>query len=319
MKTPDARPKARLVTEDVFASLIRAFKLSPKFLLPPDEGGYSEGTKETWGRALDFMARPNCLGAISNEAIRPALVQAFFDGIARWPSKQHTAMSALKQLEKWAIVRELLSRQITLGVEIGDCEGGHVPWTEDQVALAERHARADLARAITLGANTGQRGSDLVRMGPTDVERYDGIDGINIVQRKTKRQVWIPITSPLAAAIASWPRRPGPYLGRADDGLPWSRKALTNSWTWERDHNPALVPLKAAGLVLHGLRGHACVRLRRAAATIPQIADMVGMSEANVAHYCRLSEQRENASAAVHHLERTLKERRRHGPIKNGY
>ena len=37
---------------------------------------------------------------------------------------------------------------------------------------------------MTLAANTGQRGSDLVRMGPTDIETYQGIDGINVTQLK---------------------------------------------------------------------------------------------------------------------------------------
>ena len=57
-------------------------------------------------------------------------------------------------------------------------------------------------------------------------------------------------------------------------------------------------------LVIHGLRATAVVRLRRAGAKIPQIADMVGMSEDMVAHYCRFSKQRENASAAIIHLDR---------------
>jgi hypothetical protein len=63
-------------------------------------------------------------------------------------------------------------------------------------------------------------------------------------------------------------------------------------------------------LVLHGLRGHACVRLKRAGATAMQIADMVGMSVDMVEHYCRFSVQKENAVAAVIQLERTLRERR---------
>jgi hypothetical protein len=60
---------------------------------------------------------------------------------------------------------------------------------------------------------------------------------------------------------------------------------------------------------MHGLRGTACVRLRRSGATIPQIADMVGMSVQMVARYCRFSIQKENAVAAVIHLEKTIRER----------
>lgn len=308
MQPNEPRRKAARVTEDRFASVVQAFLRSPKFT------GYSAGTQYTWGRALQFVARPDTLGALSVSEIRPALVQAFFDGIAETPGKQAVVLWALRQCEKWAIVRDLLPRQITLGIEIGDSDGGHIPWTAEQVQLAIENARPELARVVLLAANTGQRGSDLVRMGPTDIETFDGTDGINVTQQKTGRRVWVPITSTLATAMATWERRPGPFLLR-QDGRPWRRKDLSNQWRIERDNNPALEPLRLCGpdkdrpLVLHGLRGHACVTLLRAGANTRQISDMVGMSEEMVARYTRFSEQRENAAAAVHHLEKTIRER----------
>lgn len=306
---PREKPmKPALVTEDKFAGIVRAFMRSPKFR------DYSRATQELWGRELNFMSRPDCLGDFSREEIRPSLVQAYFDGISDFPGKQAAGLTALKQLEGWAVVRDLLPRQITLGVEIGESDGGHIPWTEEQVALAEQYARPDLARVVTLGANTGQRGSDLIRMSPTDRELYNGVEGHKVIQKKTGREVWIPIISTLATAMAKWERRPGPYLVRTD-GRPWLRKDLTAAWAWERDHNPHLEPLRAIGpdkdrpAVLHGLRGHACVRLLRAGANTRQISDMVGMSEEMVKNYTRFSEQRDNAVAAVFHMERTIRER----------
>jgi integrase len=312
------RPRLLRVTDDSFAALIRLFRLTSKWTLPQAKGGYADGTKLNWSRELDFMARPDCLGALTVQEIRPSLVQAFFDGIDDRPGKQKIAMAVLKQLERWAIVRELLPMPITLGVEIGDSDGGHIPWTDDHVTLAEREARPDLARVVTLAANTGQRGSDLVRMGPTDIELYKGIRGILVAHTmKIKKQVWIPITAELEAAMATWERRPGPFLTKPD-GSPWTRVALGRAWAWERDHNPALAPLRLEalaldpvaaprrdlGLVVHGLRGTACVRLKRAGATELQISDMIGMSPAMVALYCRFSAQKENAAAAVIHLDR---------------
>lgn len=304
---PDERSKIVLVTEDSFVAVVRAFMASPKFR------GYAEATQDAWGRELKLAGHPDCLGAVSLQSIRPSLVQAFLDGLDGRPGKQAMALAALKQLDAWAIVRDVLPRPITTGVETGKPTGGHIPWTDEHVALGEREARADLARAITLAANTGQRGSDLIRMGPGDLETFNGILGINVTQKKTGRQVWVPITSPLAAAMEKWERRPGPYLRQPNGGL-WTRKKLTMTWVYHRDTNPALVPLRSVGqdgkaLVLHGLRGTACVRLRRSGATVPQIADMVGLSEQMVARYCRFSVQKENAVAAVYHLERTIRER----------
>src|SRR5262245_28869939 len=125
--------------------------------------------------------------------------------------------------------------------------------------------------------------------------------------------------------MKTWTRQPGPFLRRVD-GRPWTRSALTNAWARDRNSSPHLEqhrnpPQRARdpelancdpdGLVLHGLRGTACVRLRQAGATESQIADMVGMSIDMVKRYCRFAAQRENAAAAVHHLERTFAERLR--------
>lgn len=293
------RPKLVRVTDDCFAAVVRTYLASPKFM------GLADNSRKLWGRELTFASHPDCLGAVSLSVIRPALVQAFLDGLDGRPGKQSAALTAIRALEKWAIVRDLLPRPITTGVETEKPQGGHIPWTDAQVEIAERYARPELARAVTLGANTGQRGSDLIRMCPTDIETFDGIEGIKVVQKKTGREVWIPITSTLAKAMSTWERRPGPYL-TAPMGGQWTRNAMTSAWAIER-LKPALAPVR--DLVLHGLRGTACVRLRRAGATPQQIADMVGMSLPMVERYCRFSAQRENAAAAVYHLERTIRER----------
>jgi integrase len=288
----EGRPKVALVSDDSFAALIRAFMQSEKFIR------YSEGTRDTWGRELRFAAREDVLGAVSLNAIRPALVQAFLDGLSGRPGKQAVSYSVLKQVEKYALVRDLVPRAFMSGVETERPQGGHLPWTDNDVALAEKHARPDLARAVTLGANTGQRGSDLIRMCPTDVEVYNGVEGINVKQKKTGREVWVPITAPLAAAMKTWERRPGPYLTMLD-GSPWTRRQLSHAWDWEKKSNKALEPIDKRGLVLHGLRGTACVRLQRAGATTREIANVVGMSEPMVARYCRFSVQKENAVATI--------------------
>lgn len=297
------------VSENTFYALVRIFKESPKFK------SLAPTSQDLLGRELDYACRPGCLGAISLDVIRPALVQDYLDGWDDKPGKQAAALSAFKMIEKWAVVRDLLPRQITLGVETGKPQGGHTPWTDTQVEIGIAHARHGFDRVIILGAHTGQRRSDLIRMGPTDLEIFDGREGIRVVQKKTGREVWVPILSTLAAAMATWERRPGPFLVRPS-GRPWAASDLTAAWTRERDSNPELAPL--AGLVLHGLRGHACVRLYRAGATTRQVADMVGMSEGMVARYTKKSVQRENASAAVLHLERTIEERRRDLSEKRG-
>ena len=157
-----------------------------------------------------------------------------------------------------------------------------------------------------LGASTGQRGADLIKMRWNDIEVVDGHTGINVTQRKTGLQLWIPFTQALAAAMAAWERAPGAIL-RAPDGKAWVRPQFSMAWERERDSNPSLVPCR--GMVLHGLRATACVQLRHLGATQSQISDMVGLSIPMVARYCRQSAQKDNAMAAVHYLDGTAGER----------
>lgn len=265
--------------------------------------GLAESTRGNYARTLLLAEQEDVLGALSVHVIRPSLVQAFLDGFSDKPDKQRNARTAFQTLNKWARVRDLLPHSITEGCEAPGGDGGYEPWTDEQVRLAEKEARPHLARIITLASNTGQRGSDLVRMRWSDLEEYEGRPGINVVQRKTGLQIWIPFTQELANAVSAWKRQPT-FIALKEDGMPWTRAQLSNQWERERDTKPALHPLAEAGCVLHGLRATAVVRLRRAGATTGQICDMVGMSAQMVSRYCRFQEQRKSALAAVYHLDR---------------
>lgn len=312
MQPKGPRMRATKIADGIFAAVIRAFmsKDNPKWMK------FSEGTRDLWGRELRLMERPDTLGGYSIYEIRSSLVQAHLDGLAEWPGKQVSALAAIRAVEKWALVRDLLPNPISMGCEAEGPTGGHIPWADEHIELALSVVPDEIARAIILAANTGQRCSDLIKMRWTDIENYKGRPGINVTQKKTGKVIWVPMTEPLMAAVATWERRPG-FILIKPDGCPWYGEQLGHAWRYQRDTRPALEPLRHVsaagisekGLVLHGLRGTACVRLIRAAAHTRQIADMVGMSEPMVARYTRFSKQRENASAAVHYLD----ERSRNG------
>src|SRR6266498_835517 len=184
----DERRRASKIKIGTFASVIRSFMTSPKFL------NYAPATRDAWARELKLAERIDTLGAISTDVIRPSLIQAFLDGLSDRPAKQANARTAIKALERWALVRDILPFPITTGTEIIGSDGGHIPWSDEQVELAETHARPEMARAVTLAANTGQRGSDIVKMRWTDIEVYGGRPGINVKQQKTGKVLWIPFT-----------------------------------------------------------------------------------------------------------------------------
>lgn len=294
----------RHVPNDVFAVVIKKFLLSEKFM------SLGIGTQGNYRRLLQLAESPDGLGGVPVEEMRPALVQAFLDGLSDKPGAQMNAKTSLKTLEKWAIVRDLLPRPITTGTETLGSDGGHEPWSSDHVDIAERTASPHLSRVISLAANTGQRGSDLIRMRWTDVEDHHGHPGINVTPMKLqgRLKIWVPFTQALIQKMATWERRPG-FIVLNFDGQPFhNRHQLSNQWNREREK----LGLEAVShLRLHGLRATAVVRLRRAGVSVPLISDMVGMSEKMVARYCRLSDQKENALAAVHILDRTAIEQER--------
>ena len=96
---------------------------------------------------------------------------------------------------------------------------------------------------------TGQRGSDVVRLGFTDIDE----GGFALRQRKTGREVWCPIVPELAAEMATWEKRPGPFLIQAN-GKPYSRNLFWQHFDDAREHIPEL-----AGVTLHGLRCTAAI------------------------------------------------------------
>jgi integrase len=289
-------PKA---SDDVFANVVRLFMESPIFQR------LSASARDHYGRSLRLAARAEILGAIPVSDMRPSIIQAFLDGLSDKPGAQQLAYTALRSLESWAVVRDVIKVPITTGCKIIGCDGGREPWPDDLVLLAEEHARPDLARMVTLAANTGQRGSDLVRMRWQDIEPFSANNpapGIRVTQAKTGKRLWVPFTQALIRKLETWEKRPG-FLVVKPSGEPFTRPQLSDAWTKERDTNPKLMPLRSPPLSFHGLRATAVLRLRRSGVSKPLIADTVGMSGPMVDHYCKLSEQRDNALAAVNQME----------------
>lgn len=301
MRTPRPWQRKGSIPRNTFAAVVHIYLASPKFLALGAE------TQKNYRRLLLLAAHPTTLGAKDVHELRPSLMQRFLDGLAEYPGKQSQMQAVLHAVEQWAVVRDLLPYPIMTGTEVIGSDGGHEPWSDAQVITAEQHAHSAYSRAISLAANTGQRGSDLYRMHPNDLEEIEGHLGINVHQRKTGKRLWIPFTRELIAVMATWPRTAQPFLLKPS-GEPWgNRKQLSTGWQRERDSNPQLGP--CAGLVLHGLRATACIRHKRGGASEILIGDMVGMSPQMVHHYCRFADQRQNALAAVYQLDRTASER----------
>lgn len=163
------------------------------------------------------------------------------------------------------------SYSVAEGVTAYPSKGGHKPWTLEQCTAAETHLTGMIRRAYFLARYTGQRSSDVVKLGETFID--DG--GFRIRQIKTGDKIgdiWCPIEDQLAAEIATWERAPGPCL-RQNHGKVYSKQLLHDHFLKARETIPAL-----AGTTFHGLRATRVVELRHRGATTLQIQDQVGMS-----------------------------------------
>jgi integrase len=168
---------------------------------------------------------------------------------------------------------------------------GYHSWTDEEIAEFEnRHpvgSRARLALALLL--YTGQRRSDVVRMGRQHIR--DG--ALEVRQVKTGAKLSIPVHSTLASILAETPRDNLTFL-ITQFGQPFKAAGFGN---WFREQ------CDAAGLhhcSAHGLRKAAARRLAEAGCTEHEIAAITGhASLREVARYTKAADQKRLARAAM--------------------
>lgn len=274
---------------DTFGAMIDGYKASPKYL------NLTKGSKEQYDQALK-TARA-AWGALSAKGVRPVHVRALMDGLAATPGKANTFLGGMRALNSWALSHGMLDQSMTQGVVPYAKNGGHKPWTPQQIKAAHDKLAGMVRRGIMLYLYTGQRGSDVVQLGPTMVD--DG--GFSLRQQKTGRDVWCPILPELKAEMDSWKLEPGPYL-RQPNGRSYTRKRFSLHFDEARENIPEL-----QGVTLHGLRSTAVINLRRSGLSTAQISDCIGMSIAMIERYCRFADKKASGKAALISLEERAK------------
>jgi integrase len=186
------------------------------------------------------------------------------------PVVARTWLLALRPLLQWAMTAQMIEADPTVGIKIKlPKTDGHDTWSDEQIAQFEaRHPIGSRERlAFALLVHTGQRRSDILRMGRQHI--HDGV--LTIKQQKTGEEVFIPVHPELAAAIAACPSGGHLTFLTTERGAPVS----------EREFNRAFrAAVKAAGLpetcVPHGLRKACARRLAEQGCTSPQIAAITG-------------------------------------------
>jgi integrase len=159
--------------------------------------------------------------------------------------------------------------------------------------FADQNFTGMLHRAYVLARYTGQRISDVVRLGWTDID--DG--GFNLRQKKTGARPWCPIFSELEAEMATWEKRPGPFLLQ-DSGKPFTTNGL-----WKKLDKVRADNSEFGDAVWHGLRANAVIRLRQSGRTSMEISDAIGMSVPMVERYSRYADRKAGGKALLLSLQ----------------
>lgn len=277
---------------DTVGALIDAYQAA----WPTLQRKLSKGTQDQYRRYLKPVRK--AWGDLPADSLRPKHVDALIRKVgADTPGAANNVLDALKAMCRWANGPvELLAHDPTRGVHRFAKGEGHAPWTEEQLAFAEKTFKGALRRFYFLSRYTGQRISDVVRLNPND---EDG-GGFSLRQKKTGVKPWCPIFPELEAEMATWERRPGPYLLQEEGksaGKPFSTNQMWKVFDGERSKHPIL-----DGAVPHGLRANAVIRLRGGGYTALQISDMVGMSVEMVEHYCRHADRKASGQAVLREL-----------------
>lgn len=201
-------------------------------------------------------------------------------------------------LMQYAIDLEWRDTDPTVGIRrVRTKSKGIHSWTDAEIEQYEAYwptgSKPRLALALLL--YTGQRRSDAVRIGPSDV-----IQGaIRLQQVKTEAPLLIPIHPALELELAHWADTGTQTFLATERGKPFSGNGFYNNFVeWCAE---AGLP---TGRTPHGLRKAAARRLAEAGCTTHQIAAITGHKTlAEVERYTRAVEQAKLAGDAIRRLE----------------
>jgi integrase len=170
---------------------------------------------------------------------------------------------------------------------------GYLTWSEDHVAAYRaRHPIGSRPRlAFELLLNTGQRRSDVVRMGRQHVR--DGI--LSIRQQKTGTLIEIPVVSDLQVALGAMPQSEHLTFLTTHSGKAFAPRGFYN-W-FRRECDLAGIP---HGYTAHGLRKAAATRHADCGATAHELMAWFGWTSISQAErYTKAADRRRLAQGMV--------------------
>lgn len=273
-------------------SLIVAWQKSSDYAVLKDS------TKAVYNRLLNRI-RSDPIGQGPFMDMQPEHVRMAIDALGDAPTTRARIRRLLSQLMDYAIESGWRQDNPVASVKVKRRKSvGIHPWTDAEIEqyLAQWPPGTPQRLALSLMLYTGQRRSDVVRMGPSDVQH--GMIYVN--QEKTAASLWIPIHSDLQAELDRWHGKGQTYLSRTSDGQRYTANGFYNVFKdWCA---VARLPMRCSP---HGLRKAAGRRLAEAGCTPHQIAAILGHKTlSEVMRYTQSVRQKKLAQQAMGKYER---------------
>lgn len=253
-----------------------------------------DSTRGVRVRILDRLAQK--AGEIDAERLEARHVKKWRDA-PEGPEAGNSIVKVLRQVLAVAVEDGLLSRNVAMDVKYRKSKpGGFTPWAiEDVQAFVKRHPPGTMAhKALCLFLFTGQRLSDIRRMGP----QHECEGKLVFTQHKGRnhspKKLKITIISPLRAALDATPSNHLAYI-TSTRGLPFgSDKSFGNRFSkWCRE---AGIEGKSA----HGIRKGLGDILASIGLTAHQIMAILGHSSLKEAErYTRQADRDRLASEGM--------------------
>jgi integrase len=281
-------PRKERGAAGTFDRLVQNYFESPSYLR------LGQSTQIAYRRVIERFVREENIGHRRVDQMNRQHVATILARRAATPGASNDLLKKIKILVGFAIKNGWRKDDPTHKME--KFKGGEFhTWTDDEIALFERHWPADSKEriAFALLLYTGQRISDVVRISWHDIEG----NAIHIAQLKTKSKLLIPLHPRLKCLLDAW-RRDHMVILATSFGKPFSNAGFGN---WMADK------IAAAGLpsecVTHGLRKAAARRLAEAGCTTMQIMSVTGhKSISEVERYTRAAQQKGLAEQAIRQL-----------------
>ena len=285
------RVEADYVLPGSFAALVRDYTNSAEF-----RGNLKPRTQSAYRYDLDVLSRT--LGQHQAADIKVNHVLDIRDAYASTPGKANTLIRTMSAMYQWGMVRRglkvnpaNLKAYNVKALKIGE----HRPWSPDSLAKYRAGGLPHLVLAMELAIWTGQRQGDLIKMTWADI----GERVMKVVQEKTSKEVWLPISQPLATVLAAAPRAAETILV-SSRGEPWAR---SNVLAQAIGHDLARLGIKER---FHGLRKSTAVVLAEAGCSTKQISAITGQSDQMVSHYSKMADRGRLAKDAIDKLEQHI-------------